>query len=407
MVSGTSGLTDKDLTAALDKLFSEGEAGARARERSAYDLMAGTEKDRIVLFGVGRLGRKTLSGLRKAGIEPIAFMDNNARLWNTSVDGLEVLSPEEAVRRHGGHATFVITIWSGEGTDRMTQREAQLRRLGCRSVIPFQSLYWKHAEIFLPHFTVDLPHKVHEQVDDVRRAGSLWSDDASRIEYLAQLRFRLLGDFAMPSPVQHTIYFPTDLCPLTDHEVFVDCGAYDGDSIRSFIEQSKNSFQRIYSYEPDPALFSKLEQEVSLRPECESITLRCAAVGAHTGTVTFSTDGNESSHHVGEGEMVVNCVALDEALSGTEPTYLKMDIEGAELDALNGACGIIRRYSPLLAISAYHQQDHLWKIPLLIQSFRSDYNFFLRPHCLDGWDLVLYAIPDHRLARSVTNRKTQ
>src|SRR6266511_5813966 len=85
MISGANRLTDKDFAAAIEDLFAEGEAGARARERSAYDLMAGAEKDRIVLFGVGRLGRKTLSGLRKAGIEPIAFMDNNARLWNTSV----------------------------------------------------------------------------------------------------------------------------------------------------------------------------------------------------------------------------------------------------------------------------------------------------------------------------------
>ena len=121
---------------------------------------------------------------------------------------------------------------------------------------------------------------------------------------------------ALPSPVQHTIYFPLELCPLTDHEVFVDCGAYDGDSIRSFLDQPKKSFQRIYSFEPDPANFRKLEEEVSMRPERESITLQCAAVGAHNGTVTFSGDGNEASS-VGKGEMVVNCVTLDEALSGT------------------------------------------------------------------------------------------
>src|ERR1017187_2904532 len=320
MVSGASGLTDKDLTTALDELFAEGEAGARARERSADDLLAGPAKDRVVLFGVGRLGRKALSGLRKVGIEPAAFMDNNTRLWNTSVDGVVVLSPEEAIRRYGDQATFIITIWSGEGTDRMSQRDLQLRASACRNVVPFQPLFWKYPEIFLPHFGVDLPHKVHQQADEVRSAGSLWSDDVSRSEYLAQLRFRIYGDFAMPSPVQHTIYFPLDLCPLTDHEVFVDCGAYNGDSIRSFLEQSRKSFQRIYSFEPDPAIFRKLKKEVSLRPECESITLQCAAVGAHAGTVAFSADGNESSHHVGEGDMVVNCVTLDEALSGAEPT---------------------------------------------------------------------------------------
>ena len=397
MVSEVSELAYKDLIVALEELFAEGEAGATARERSAFDLMAGPSKAPIVLFGAGRVGRKTVTGLRKAGIEPIAFVDNDARLWNTSVEGVKVLSPAEAAKRHGDQATFVITIWRGEATDRMSQREAQLRSLGCRYVVTFPPLFWKHAEAFLPHYAVDLPHRVHQQADDVRRAGRLWSDDASRSEYLAQLRWRLLGEFdALYRPVQHTMYFPLDLCPLTDHEVFVDCGAYDGDSVRSFLDQSKKSFQRIYSFEPDPANFEKLEKDVALRPERESITLQRAAVGAHTGTVTFSGDGNEASS-VGKGGMVVDCVTLDQVLSGTQPTYIKIDIEGAELDALNGARGIIQRYSPVLAVCTYHVQDHLWKIPLLIQSINPNYSFFLHPHLVEGWDLVCYAIPKSRL----------
>jgi len=398
MVSGARGLAEKDMTAALEELFAEGEAGATAREQSAFDLIAGPSKDLIVLFGAGRVGRKTLAGLRKAGIEPLAFADNDTRLWNTSVEGVDVLSPEEAAQRHGDQATFVITIWRGEATDRMAEREAQLRGLGCKYVVPFPPLFWKHAKVFLPHYAVDLPHKVHQQEGEVRRAGRLWSDDASRDEYLAQLRWRLLGDFdALYRPVQHTMYFPLDLCPLTDHEVFVDCGAYDGDSIRSFLDKTRNSFQRIYSFEPDPANFGKLEKEVSLRPERESITLQRAAVGARSGTVTFSGDGNEASA-VGEGDMVVNCVALDEVLSSAQPSYIKMDIEGAELDALNGARKIIQRFSPALAVCSYHVQNHLWKIPLLIDSINPNYSFFLRPHLVEGWDLVCYAVPKSRLS---------
>jgi FkbM family methyltransferase len=405
MVSGARGLADKDMTTALEELFAEGEAGASARERSAFDLLAGPSKDLLVLFGAGNLGRKTLAGLRKIGIEPVAFVDNDTRLWNTSVEGVQVLSPEEAARRHGNQATFVITIWRGEAPDPMAERESQLRSLGCRYVVTFQPLFWKHAEVFLPHYAVDLPHKVHQQADDVRRAGSLWSDDASRSEYLAQLRWRLLGEFdALHRPVQHTIYFPLELCPLTDNEVFVDCGAYDGDSLRSFLDQPKKSFQRVYSFEPDPANFEKLEKEVSLRPERESITLHRAAVGAQTGTVQFSAGGNESSH-IGKGDTVVNCVTLDGTLSGTQPTYIKMDIEGAELDALNGARGIIQRYSPVLAICTYHLQNHLWKIPLLIQSINPNYSFFLHPHLVEGWDLVCYAIPKSRLLKRINGDK--
>jgi len=400
MSIGTNGISNKELNTLLDELFAEGEAAAKARERSVFDLTAGPSKNLIVLFGAGHFGRKTLSGLRKLGIEPVAFMDNDSRLWNTSVEGVQVLSPEEAARRHGETATFVITVWRGEGPDRMAQREAQLRSLGCRYMQTFLPLFWKYAEVFLPHYPIDLPHKVYQQADEVRRAGRLWSNDASRHEYAAQLRWRLLGDFdAMPNPVEHTIYFPLDLCTLTDHEVFVDCGAYDGDSIRSFLEQSKRAFKMVYSFEPDPVNFRKLEEEVSLRPASESIMLQCAAVGAKAGTVTFSGDGNEASS-VGKGDMVVNCVTLDEALSATKPTYIKMDIEGGELDALNGARGIIQQHSPVLAICTYHLQDHLWKIPLLIHSINPNYSFFLRPHLLEGWDLVCYAIPKSRLLQS-------
>jgi len=399
MVSATRELADNDLTTALEELFAEGEAGATARERSAFDLLSGASKDLLVLFGAGNLGRKTLAGLRKFGIEPLAFVDNDARMWNTFVEGIEVLSPAEGARRHGNQATFVITIWRGEALDPMAERESQLRSLGCRYVVTFQPLFWKHAEAFLPHYAIDLPHRVHQEADDVRRAGRLWSDDASRSEYLAQLRWRLLGEFdALHSPVQHTIYFPLELCPLTDQEVFVDCGAYDGDSLRSFLDQPKKSFHRIYSFEPDPSNFEKLEKDVSLRPERESITLHRAAVGSRTGTVQFSAGGNESSH-IGEGE-TVNLVTLDQVLSGTRPTYVKMDIEGAELDALNGARKIIQQHSPVIAVCTYHLQNHLWKIPLLIQSINPHYSFFLHPHLVEGWDLVCYAIPKSRLLKS-------
>jgi FkbM family methyltransferase len=399
MTLATITLSGKEFTAALDALFAEGERGARDRESKAYDLQAGLAKRPVVLFGAGQLGHITLVGLRRLGVEPIAFTDNNSRLWNTEVDGVQVLSPQEAARLHGEEAIFIVTIWRARSADRMLQREAALRTLGCRHVITFQPLFWKHPEIFLPHYAVDLPHKVYEQADEVRQAGKLWEDDASRGEYLAQLRWRMLGDLNnMPDPVEHAAYFPKELCPLTDSEVFVDCGAYDGDSIQSFLQETTSTFTHIHAFEPDPGNFAQLQKNVSLLPTRDSISMRQSAVGATSGVVAFSAEGSESSR-VGKGEMDVECVVLDEVLAGAHPTYIKMDIEGSELDALAGARGIIQRHSPVLAICAYHLQNHLWQIPLLIRSFSDEYAFFLRPHHLEGWDLVTYAIPRRRLAR--------
>src|SRR5208282_2507626 len=144
----------------------------------------------LVLFGAGGLGRKTLAGLRNAGVEPLAFADNNPALWNKQVDGLPVLPVPEAARRHGREAAFIVTIWKGEATDRMAQRKQQLLDLDCTTVVSFGPLFWKYADVFLPHYAFDLPHKVYEEVEHVKQACALWDDEASRREYLAQVRWR-------------------------------------------------------------------------------------------------------------------------------------------------------------------------------------------------------------------------
>lgn len=74
-----------------------------------------------------------------------------------------------------------------------------------------------------------------------------------------------------------------------------------------------------------------------------------------------------------------------------------MDIEGSELDALAGARNIIRKGMPILTICLYHRYDDLWRIPLFINSLAGEYRLFLRPHEIEGWQLVCYAIPSHRL----------
>src|SRR6202167_27461 len=210
---------------ATRQLLDEGKTRAGKREQAAFEIAAEGAVDSLVLCGAGKLGRKTLAGLRTIGLEPLAFTDNNPRLWHSFVEGLQVLPPTEAARLYGTTSTFVITIWAGEGYDRMETRERQLRGLGCQRAVPFTLLFWKFAEISLPHYTGDLPHKVHDQADDVLRACELWDDDASRFEYLAQLRWRLLSDFdALPNPVRDPIYFPGDLFQLRENEVFVACG---------------------------------------------------------------------------------------------------------------------------------------------------------------------------------------
>jgi FkbM family methyltransferase len=388
-------MNSAELRTEIERLLEEGMEGALERERNTFDRLVGSRP--LVLCGAGGMGRRALAGLRKFGTEPLAFADNNPALWGKTLDGIPVMSPRDAAGRYGATAAFVVTTWSGLGHDRMDQRIAFLRGLGCEVVTSFGPLYWKYADVFLPHYAAGAAHWVHRDAEAVLDACDLWADEASRLEYLSQVRWRLWFDFEnLSNPVGHPIYFPRDICPLIENEVFVDCGAYDGDTIELFLAQPQPGFGEIVGFEPDPANFAVLSGKVSTFPRRDSVTLIQSATGSKNGTVSFSS-GDGPASAVGTGSLTVQCLTLDDALQGHAPTYLKMDIEGAEPDTLIGARGIIEKHAPVLAICCYHQQDHLWSIPRLIRSLNPDYRFFLRPHVVDVWDLVCYAIPPGRL----------
>src|SRR5208283_1192620 len=387
---------DQELDQELDALLTESIEDAQLREAKTFDHLARNAED-LVLYGAGNLGRRTLTGLREVGIEPVAFVDNNPKRWGENCDGIPVLSPEEGAKRYGIRATFVITIWRSGAAERMQAHIDQLRELGCKSV-PFLPLYWKFPNSLLPHYTLDLPHHVHLQSDRVRQGFALMADEVSRREYLAQLRFRLLGDFAcFPSPVPGDIYFGEELFDLGKEEILVDCGAFDGDTLSLFLDKTRNSFNSIIAFEPEPANYRKLAQRVDLMPPevRRRIALHQSATGESNKTVHMGV-GIGPSSHIGKGDHPVKCATLDSMLHDVAVSFIKMDIEGSELATLAGAQQSIRKHSPILAISAYHRQDDLWNIPLFIHGLNPDYSFYLRPHLLEGWDLVCYAIPSNR-----------
>lgn len=384
--------TSAERTMSIGDLFAGGRDGAVVRERTEFDRVAGPLVKNLVLCGAGGFGRRTLKGLRRVGIEPIAFADSNSKLWGTQIDRVQCLSPADAAARHGEDAVFVMTMWKATSQDRFLDRLERFRSLGCRTVTTFGPLYWKYPEAFLPYFPVDLSHLVHEQECSAIEAAGVWADERSRREYFEQLRWRLQMNFDMGDPAPEPIYFPEDIFALSTDEVFVDCGAFDGDSVRPFIEKTKGQFRRVFAFEPDPENYSKLEASVSRFACADRITTRRCCVGQQSGTVPFSAFGTDNSV-TGLGDTAVECVSLDDICDVEAPTYVKMDIEGYELDALAGMENILKRDAPKLAISAYHVQDHLWKIPLLIHRQNPSYKLFLRAHQRDFFDLVCYAIP--------------
>jgi FkbM family methyltransferase len=397
MTATTTKTKPDEYLSELDRLLSEPLSSVRDRERSAFDKLLAGCQNRLVLFGAGNLGRKVLQCVRSIGVEPLAFADNSQSKWGTKVDGIPVLSPKDAATRYGSSALFLVTIWSLGHS--YPESRAMLERLGCTHVESTSSLRWKFADRLLPDFCQDLPHKLYEQAAEVRKAASLWADDASRREYLNHVRWRALGDQAALGPVvKEESYFLDSLYRINDQEVFVDCGAYTGDTAEQVIRRNP-AFQRIVAIEADPQNFDRLTKWIATLDASVASRINAlnVAVGAVRGKLRFQSDGSEGAKLTADGNVVVDCVPIDDLAREAAPTFIKMDIEGAELDALEGARHSIQAHRPILSICMYHKQSDLWRIPLFIHTLVEDYRLFLRPHDVDGWQLVCYAVPENRL----------
>lgn len=337
-------------------------------------------------------------GLHRARIAPVAFADNNPDLWGSTVEGIPIFSPDSAARSFGEKASFVIAVWNPSVRRDVEEIGAALSALGCTRVQPFPALFWKYPA-FLPYYLWDLPSKVLPHADDIRRAFRLFEEPQSQAEFLAQLKFRSQADFnCLPPAAQSPQYFPPDIFLLREDEYFIDCGAFDGDTVRSFLEQTRGRFNRIVAFEPDPSNFSELLAGLDIPPTVrERISTVAAAVGARQETVRFEAMGTPASAVSEAGGIEVKCTTLDDALRNQSPTMLKLDIEGAELDALEGGVQTIARTTPIMAVCLYHRQEHLWQIPLKLHQLCPTSRLYLRSYCVNGCDLVCYAVPETRL----------
>jgi len=387
--------------AELELLLQEPQADAKRRESMAFQRLLDQSSGRVVIYGAGNLGRRILTGLRETGTEVVAFADRNAALWSQTVDGIRVLSPQDAATAYGNKDLFIAAVWHPTRTGGIETILSDLRSLGCRQATSFVPLFWRDAGRYLPYYLWDLPSRALAVSNRIRAGFKLFEGDhESETLFLQQLRLRLHGAFErLTPPAACDQYFPTLFQPVAD-ECFIDCGAFDGDTIREFLSWNAGAFARIVAFEPDPDNAVALRTFAQTRPDLAArIEVRTELIGDRTGQRRFNASGAANAALSDNGGLEVAGTTLDEALVAERATFIKMDIEGEELAALLGAQRIIAARRPILAICAYHLQNHLWEIPVLMSELLDRAPLALFSHCMDGFDTVCYAIPQERLTR--------
>lgn len=227
----------------------------------------------------------------------------------------------------------------------------------------------------------------------LEETAALFADDLSREVYFAAIRYRKTHH-PKDAPVysKHDQYFVKNIVPLSEQEIFVDCGAFDGDTMREFIKTTKGNYASIVCFEPVKEYHERLEK----RGRGRRVTAIQAGVYKETTTLHFNAEGGKGSaisSKADEHTITVPVQAIDDTPECANATFIKMDVEGAEMDALLGAKNTILRNKPKLAICIYHKHRDFVDIPNWIHKLVPEYQLYVRHHSFSVNETVLYAIP--------------
>lgn len=251
----------------------------------------------------------------------------------------------------------------------------------CRSAYP---------ELPLPVFVEEARRSLVRNESLFRWIYDVLHDSESRTVFNDVMRYRLTGDpaymraFSVRMQDQYFEDFWGDLSGC----VFVDAGGFTGDTVESFIRHCPD-YDRILLFEPSEANITKAKERLAGKKGIEYIR---AGLSDQCGELCFDPGLGSASKISREGEIRIQVVSLDEYVR-FPVSFIKMDIEGWELKALQGARNHIIHDKPIMAIAVYHTIDDFWKIPRYILSLMKGYRVYLR-HYTEGWsETIMYFVP--------------
>ena len=189
-------------------------------------------------------------------------------------------------------------------------------------------------------------------------------------------------------------YFDNNIMKSKEKEIFIDGGSLDGGDSIEFEKWCNGNYEKIYAFEPDERNVEKIKRNT----KGKNIEICPFGMWSEKSVLGFSSGKAEKSSFTRDGDALVDVDSIDNVLGGKPVTFIKMDIEGSELKALEGAAETIRKYKPKLAICVYHKPEDIIEIPKKILELNSNYKLWLRHYSYVDTETVLYAIDEGDLS---------
>ncbi len=343
-------------------------------------------KKPIVIFGAAKLSPHFIKYFKSKKTKVLALIDNDKNKVGKKLLGFSIINKKDILKKFGKNIQIVVA------SVHYQEIISGLKKIGFNYVFNpmfFFTLDHKNFNLLTWKNNIDLIFKNKKKI---KLAFSLLKDKKSKKIFKEITRFRLTFDQSIFGKIKDNDneYFDKKIIKLSPKEIFLDGGAYDGDTIKTFIRESKNVFIKIYAFEPDDKSYIRLNEYLNKISDVR-ITSYKAGLGKIKGKLYFTNEGNLQSKIINKGKTIIKILPID-SLKEVAFTYIKLDIEGYEKEALMGAKKIIKKYKPKLAICPYHNIEDLWEIPNLINRINPDYKFYLRHYSDFLFDTICYVI---------------
>ncbi len=343
---------------------------------SSWDFLKNTKLP-IFIYGMGDGALKILQVFKKYGISYCGFFASDEFVRGHYFEGHKVHTLSEVESEVDD---FVVVLAFACGYENLIDKVVELSK---RHTLIVPDVPVIGGGLFTKQYLSD-------NFDKIQKVYNLLCDDKSKEVFAQTLAYKITGRIEYlvgisTSPVEAY----TNILKPDNNETFVDVGAYTGDTISEFIENTNNIYNEIFAIEPDKRNFKKLTKNTEGIKNIE--IFNCAGWDEDT-TLIFSKNSGRQSMIAKQG-IEIKARSVDSILDSRKVTFIKYDVEGAEREAIAGSKNTIINFKPKLKIALYHRNEDIFEIPLIIKEINSDYKLYMRklPY-IPAWEVNLFCI---------------
>ena len=331
----------------------------------------------LYIYGMGNGADKIMAVFEEYGISIKGFFASDEFVRGHSFKGYKVKKYSEVCAEE---KDFVIVLAFAAGYDSLIEK---IEGMAAEHTLYTPDVPIEGGGLFTYEYCLEHAAELEKVYDSL-------ADDLSRKVFADVINFRISGKTEYLKSVttpKSEVY--TDIIRPEGNEVYVDLGAYTGDTIAELLEYTDGKYEKIYALEPDRRNFKKLTVSTEGMENVE--IFNCAVWEKDTELMFADRSGRQSA--VSTAGKPKEARSVDSILAGGRADIIKMDVEGAEDEAINGAVNTIKAFRPKLMISLYHRNRDIFYLPLKVLELHPDYRLFIRhqPY-IPAWETNLYAI---------------